>query len=107
VLDVDPEYLLEVAAADDQQPVEALGADGTDPTLRVSVRVRRLHRRHDDFSALRVEHLVEGAAELGVAVAEQVADSSPSLTQGRKEIAGLLGDSGRFGVGGHRHRRDR
>jgi len=34
VLDVDPKDLLEVAASDDEQPVQALGADRADPALR-------------------------------------------------------------------------
>jgi hypothetical protein len=28
MLDIDPQDLLEVAAADDQQPIQALGTDG-------------------------------------------------------------------------------
>ena len=46
VLDIDPEDLFQVTSADDQQPVEALGTDGTDPPLRMDVRVRCLDRRH-------------------------------------------------------------
>jgi hypothetical protein len=38
----DAEDVLELAAADDQQPVEALAADAADPTLHVGVRVWRL-----------------------------------------------------------------
>jgi hypothetical protein len=45
VLGVDPQHLLEVAATEDQQPVQALGPDRPDPALRVGVGVRRLHRR--------------------------------------------------------------
>src|SRR4029450_8514426 len=44
VLDIDPKDLLEVAAPDEQQPVQALGAYRPDPALRVGVRVRGLHR---------------------------------------------------------------
>jgi len=33
VLDIPPEDLLQVTTADDQHPVQALGADRTDPTL--------------------------------------------------------------------------
>jgi hypothetical protein len=33
VLDVDAQHALEVAAVEDQQPVEAFGADGSDETL--------------------------------------------------------------------------
>ena len=39
MLDVDPQDLLEMASADDQQPVQALGADRADPALRVGVRL--------------------------------------------------------------------
>ena len=38
------EHVLEVAAAEDQQPVETLGADGADEPLRVGVRLRRADR---------------------------------------------------------------
>ena len=41
MLDVDAEDLLEVAAADDQQPVQALRTDGAHPALRVGVRLGR------------------------------------------------------------------
>jgi hypothetical protein len=37
MLDVDPKDLLEVAAAHDQQPVQALGTDSAHPALRVGV----------------------------------------------------------------------
>jgi hypothetical protein len=46
MLDVDPEDLLQVAAADDQQPVQALGADRPHPALGVRVRLGCPHRRH-------------------------------------------------------------
>src|SRR5215216_5059207 len=64
VLDVDPEDLLEVAAADDQQPVQALGADCPHPALGERVRLGCPHRCHDDLAALRAERLVEAAGEL-------------------------------------------
>jgi hypothetical protein len=38
MLDVDPKDLLQVATANDQQPVQALGADRPHPALRVRVR---------------------------------------------------------------------
>jgi hypothetical protein len=46
VLDVGPQDLLKVAAADDQQPVQALGADRPHPALGVRVRLGCPHRRH-------------------------------------------------------------
>jgi hypothetical protein len=39
VRQVGAEDLLEVAAADDQEPVEALAADAADPALHMGVRV--------------------------------------------------------------------
>ena len=33
MVDIGPEYTLEVAAIEDQQPIEALGADGTNEPL--------------------------------------------------------------------------
>ena len=49
MLDVDPKDLLEMASADDQQPVQALGADRTNPALRKGVRLGRsdwCHQHH-------------------------------------------------------------
>jgi hypothetical protein len=42
---VDAEHVLEMAAAEDEDPVEAISAESADPALGVSVRVRRLDRR--------------------------------------------------------------
>ena len=45
------EHVFEVAAAEDQQPVETVGADRADEPLRVGVRLWRLKRRLDDLDA--------------------------------------------------------
>jgi hypothetical protein len=71
VADIDAEDVLEVAAADDQQPVEAFPAHAADPALAVSVRVRRPDRRADDADAFALEDAVEGPAELRVSVVDQ------------------------------------
>src|SRR6266511_5014357 len=81
VLDVDPEDLLQVATAEDQQPVEALSADGTDPALRVGVRVGCLHRRDEHVGAVGAEHVVEAARELRVTVVDQEAHPPAALAQ--------------------------
>jgi len=70
VRDVDPKGLLEVASADDQQPVQALGADRADPALGVRVRLGRPHRRHQHLGTLGAEHVIKAAGELRVMVAE-------------------------------------
>jgi hypothetical protein len=58
--------VLEVAAAEYQQPVEALAADAADPALGVGARLRRSYRRFDDANAFAAEDLVELARELAV-----------------------------------------
>jgi putative transposase len=59
-----------MVASDDQQPVQALGTDRADPALRVGVRIGRLDGCQQDLGALGAEHVVEGAAELGVPIAQ-------------------------------------
>ena len=81
VLDIDPEDLFQVTSADDQQPVEALGADGTDPTLRMGVRVRRPDRRHQHFGPLGAEHVVEPATELCVSISNEEPYPPATLVQ--------------------------
>ena len=85
----------------DQQPVQTLGADRTNPALRKGVRHRRLHRCQDDPGALGAEQLIEAAAELGVPVAQEEAQASSPLAQCQQEVASLLGDPGAIRIGGH------
>src|SRR4029450_4878426 len=92
--------LVQVPAPDNEQPVEALGADRANPPLRVGVRVGRLHRREQNLCALGTEHVIEGAAELRITVPEQEAQPSSPLLQCQQQVAGLLGDPGAVGVGG-------
>jgi len=92
VLDIDPQDLLQVGSSYDQEPVQALGADGADPSLGVRVRLGRLHRRHQHLTTFGAEHVVERVDELRVPVAQQEAYPSPSLFQHQQQVAGLLGD---------------
>src|SRR6266545_5349654 len=94
-----PEHALEVAAVDDQQPVEALGTDSADETLRDRVRLRRLRRRLDDLDAFAGEDGVEVACELAVAVTDQEAKRRRTLLQRPRELARLLGDPGAGRIG--------
>jgi len=68
MVDVDAENSFEMAAVEDQQPVETLGTHSTDEPLRDCVGFRRAHRRLRDPDAFAAEHLIEGAAVLAVAV---------------------------------------
>jgi hypothetical protein len=88
-------------SSDDQEPVQALGADRADPSLRVRVRCGCPVGRHQHLATFRAEHVVEAAGELRVPVTEQEAHSSPSLLQHQQPVAGLLGDPGAVRVGGH------
>jgi hypothetical protein len=81
VLDVDPEYLLEVAETNDQQLVQALGADRANPALRVGIGVRRLYRRDEHVGAFGAEHAVEATAELRVTVADKKAHRAAPFAQ--------------------------
>ena len=71
VVAVGAEDVLEVAAAEDQDSVEPVGAKRADPALGVGVRVRRLDWRADHLDRLAAEHFVEAIAELGVAVVDK------------------------------------
>jgi hypothetical protein len=50
---VNPQHVLEMAVAEDEDPVEAVGANGAYPTLGDGVCVRRLNRRAYHPDALR------------------------------------------------------
>src|SRR6266516_2825247 len=63
MVDVDAQHALEVAAIQDQQPVETLGADGADEPLGVGVCLWCADRRVDHLDALAAEDLVEGGGE--------------------------------------------
>ncbi len=94
---VGTEHSLEVAAAEDQQPVETLGADCADKALGVSVCLWCADRCVDHLDAFTAEDLVEGGAELAVAIVDQ--ESHPLEHAGKAEVARLLGYPGAGRVG--------
>src|SRR6266508_277762 len=61
-------HALEVSAIHDQEPVEALRADGADEALGDRVRLWSPHWRLDDLNVYAGENGVEVARELAVAV---------------------------------------
>src|SRR5438046_3951138 len=65
------EDVLEVATAEDEEPVEAFATGAADPALGVRPRLRCAHRRLDHANAFGAEDLVELAGELAVAVTDQ------------------------------------
>jgi hypothetical protein len=88
VLAVNAQDAFQVAAAEDQQPVETFGADGADEALGVGVRLGRAHGRAEYWDAFAAEHLVERGGELAVAVVEQEVD--PFEEAGEAQVARLL-----------------
>jgi hypothetical protein len=99
VVDVDPEDLLHVPAAEDQQPFKAFGADAPHPPFPVGVGVGRLHRCDQHLGALSADHVVEPAAELRVTIAYEEPHAASVFLHAQLEVAGLLGDPGGVGIG--------
>src|SRR5207249_11280334 len=95
---VDVEHVLEVAAAEDEDPVETVGANRAHPTLGEGVCVRRLWRCADHLDAFRPKDLVERTAELRVAIMEEEPERLLSLEL-HGEVARLLGDPASIRVG--------
>jgi hypothetical protein len=100
VIDVGTQNPVEVAIACDQQPVEAFGSHGPDPALGDRVGSGRSDRRLDDLDAFGREDLVEGSGELAISVVNEETNGAGSLIERETQIAGLLDDPGRVGVGG-------
>ena len=100
VSEEDAEHVLEVAAVQDQEPVEALSAGSADEALGDRVRLRCAHRGLDDLDAFACEDRIEAARELGVAVADQEAKTRWLLLEPPGELTSLLGDPGASRFGG-------
>src|ERR1039458_244610 len=94
VVEVLDEYGLEVAAAQDKKPIEALSTYGADEAFGDGVRARGPDRGLNDPDAFRDEDSVEGEGELGVAVADQELGRRCSLGEPEAEVPGLLGHPG-------------
>jgi putative transposase len=60
MLDIYPQDPFKLSATCDQEPIETVTADGSDPALGERVGVWRTKRRADDLDALALEDVVEG-----------------------------------------------
>src|SRR5579859_2906932 len=74
VLDPLPHHQLQVSTADDQYPVQALVASGTDLALHVRIRFGRRDRGLDHPHALGTEHRVYRPSVLGVVIVNDEAN---------------------------------
>src|SRR6266540_1725010 len=99
VLRVFADHVFEVAAADNQQSVEALAPNASDPALGVRPRLRRLHRRLDHPYAFGAEDLIEITGELAVAVTDEKPRPDAFVAKLHQEVACLLGHPAAIRVG--------
>jgi hypothetical protein len=87
-------------AAADQEPVEAVSADGADEAFGERLCPGRAKGGTDDLDALASEDLVEGAAELAFTVVDQEASRCRALGERPRKLSGLLGCPAAVGVRG-------
>jgi len=71
VSDVLSQYLLQMSAPEDEEPVSTLSTDGADESLGECVRSWRSNGCLDDLDALGAENLVETARELRISVPDE------------------------------------
>ena len=90
MVDVGAKHSLQLAAADDQEPVEALPAHRAQEPLGDRVRLRGPDRRADDLNALAAEHLIERVRELAVAIVDQEPQRALALRQRPGRVSRLL-----------------
>ena len=88
---IDTKHMLEMSATEDEDPIDAVGADGPHPAFGVGIRVWRLDGRADHLHALGAEDLIERMAELLVAIVDQESERL-ILAELHDEVARLLGD---------------
>ena len=84
VLDVAAQDVNKVLAADDQEVVQALSADGPDPAFGDGVGVGRPNRRADDLGTGRAPHIIERPGELGVPVPDQEPERGGTVAAARR-----------------------
>ncbi len=89
--DVDREDAFEVPSVHDQDPIEALTADGADPPLDERVRAGCSYGRADCSDAGGTEHLIERRGELAVAIVDQKPDRLRPFDERLDDVARLLG----------------
>src|SRR5579859_1499871 len=91
---------LEMASSEDDEVIEQLSADGADPAFSEGICPWGPIGKPDHFGGLGAEDLVEGSAELGVAVVEEELDPDGLVLEVPDQVAGLLCNPFAGGVGG-------
>jgi len=91
---IDAKHVLELPAAEDEEPVEAFASRAADPTLGVCVRVRCLDGRTDHGDPFALEDVIEAAAEFRVAIVDEEAGRLLAIIESHQQVPCLLGDPG-------------
>jgi len=91
---VDAKDIFELAAVEDEQPVEALTTHAADPALGVCVRVGCLDGSPDHCDPFALKDVVEAAAELRVAIVNQEAQRLLPIIECHQQVPCLLGRPG-------------
>src|SRR5947209_17003406 len=89
----------EMAAVDDQDPIQQLTADSSDPSFGNRVRLGCPHRRAEDANTLTGEHGIENAGELAVAVPNQQPELSCAVAEVHQKVPRLLSNPDTTRVG--------
>jgi hypothetical protein len=100
VIDVLLKNQLQVALAEDEQPVKGFVTQGFDHALAMGVSSRAPVGCEGDPGALAAEHLIELVDKLGISVVDGKSDWSLDLVQLLAQVSCLLRYPGRVGMGG-------
>ena len=92
VSDLLGQYLLEMSAPEDEEPVGALSADSDHESLGECVRSWRSNGCLDEPNVFGAEDLVETGSELRISAPDQTLGCSEALGEVRSEVASLLND---------------
>src|SRR5918996_3959365 len=93
-----PEDALKMLAVRDQQPVQTLGPNGPNEAFRHRVRCRRSSRRPHHLKAGAAKDRVEPSRDFLVAISDEKPRWVDLLSEGPRELAGLLRHPLRIGM---------
>ena len=92
MIDEDVDGVLKMLRVQDQEPVQTFGPNSPHEPFRDPVRLRGLNRRPNNTHVLGLEHGVEAARELAIAVANQKPNRFLSLNERPGDLPRLLRD---------------
>ena len=99
VIDVLAKHQLQVALAEDEQPVQGFVAQSLDHSLAMGVGSRAPVGCEGDPGAFAAEHMIELVDELGIPIMDGELDWSLELVQLPGQVSSLLRDPGGIGMG--------